>query len=71
IVIGYALEVAARGFPLTHQRLKEAVNKICCARLGDAFPAMGVGKQWTNCFVEKYSDCLKMFWSSKLDSKRG
>ncbi|THU92505.1 hypothetical protein K435DRAFT_598103, partial [Dendrothele bispora CBS 962.96] len=58
IVINYALELASRGFPLTHRRLKECVDNICRARLGDAFPTSGLGKQWTNRFVEKYSDRL-------------
>ncbi|KAF9237893.1 hypothetical protein BU15DRAFT_20154, partial [Melanogaster broomeanus] len=43
-VIAYAEEIANRGFPLSHRRLREHVNEICHARLGDAFP--GVGKKW-------------------------
>ncbi|KAJ7894877.1 hypothetical protein B0H14DRAFT_2223205, partial [Mycena olivaceomarginata] len=46
IVIKYSKEVANRGFPLNHKRLKEAVDEICTARLGDQFPACGVGKNW-------------------------
>ncbi|KAJ7120323.1 hypothetical protein C8R44DRAFT_562165, partial [Mycena epipterygia] len=34
-VITFAKEVANRGFPLNHKRLKEAVDEICRARLGD------------------------------------
>jgi hypothetical protein len=30
-----------------------------------------VGKQWTHRFIEKYSDTIKMSWSTPLDSKRG
>ncbi|KAJ7890343.1 hypothetical protein B0H13DRAFT_1458246, partial [Mycena leptocephala] len=45
-VIKYATEVANRGFPLSHKRLKEAVDEICRARLGEAFPPDGVGKNW-------------------------
>ncbi|KAF5344297.1 hypothetical protein D9758_012308 [Tetrapyrgos nigripes] len=71
IVIDYALELASRGFPLTHQRLKEIVDKICRARLGVKFPEEGVGRNWTSRFVEKHSRRLKMFWSSNLDTKRG
>ncbi|KAJ7231776.1 hypothetical protein C8J57DRAFT_987967, partial [Mycena rebaudengoi] len=55
IVIGYALELARRGFPLSHQRLKDCVDGICRARLGDEFPADGVGVNWTQRFVEKHS----------------
>ncbi|KAF5327970.1 hypothetical protein D9758_017746 [Tetrapyrgos nigripes] len=71
IVIDYALELASRGFPLTHQRLKEIVDKICRSRLGDKFSEKGVGRNWTTRFVEKHSSRLKMFWSSNLDTKRG
>ncbi|KAL0566176.1 hypothetical protein V5O48_015844 [Marasmius crinis-equi] len=51
--------------------LKEVVDKICRACLGNAFPKTGAGEQWAHHFVEKHSNCLKTFWSSKLDSKRG
>lgn len=70
-VIEYALEVAQRGFPLSHHRLKEHVDEICRARLGDLFPADGVGKQWTNRFMEKHSDVLGTYWSHSLDNARG
>ncbi|KAJ7910322.1 hypothetical protein B0H13DRAFT_1574578, partial [Mycena leptocephala] len=46
IVIKFATDVANRGFPLSHKRSKEAVDEICRARLGDAFPPGGVGKNW-------------------------
>ncbi|KAH7919223.1 hypothetical protein BV22DRAFT_1023352, partial [Leucogyrophana mollusca] len=59
------------GFPLNYRRLKEQVDEICYARLGDKFPAGGVRKKWTNRFVEKHSDCLKMSWSRPLESKWG
>src|ERR1700676_175085 len=39
VIIGYAIEVASRGFPLSHARLREHVNEICDARLGDKFIA--------------------------------
>ncbi|KAJ6484113.1 hypothetical protein C8R45DRAFT_769740, partial [Mycena sanguinolenta] len=57
-VIAYAVEVSNRGFPLTHKRLKEVVDEICIARLGDKFPSKGVGKKWTGHFVEKHHDRL-------------
>ncbi|KAJ7150436.1 hypothetical protein C8R43DRAFT_887340 [Mycena crocata] len=58
-VISYALEVASRGFPLTHHRLKECVDEICRARLGDEFPEDGVGINWTQWFCEKHDDRLQ------------
>lgn len=70
IVIQYITEVGNRGFPLSHRRLKEHVDEILRARLGDKFPSTGVGKNWTDRFVEKYSEQIKMSWSSPLESKR-
>jgi hypothetical protein len=71
VVIRYAIEVANRGFPLTHRRLKEHVDEICTARLGSQFPEAGVGKKWTGRFVEKHHDRLWTYWSHALDNKRG
>jgi hypothetical protein len=71
IVIKYIGELGNRGFPLSHHRLREHVNKILWTRLGDAFPAGGVCKQWTHCFMEKHSSKIKMSWSTPLESKRG
>ncbi|KAJ7759016.1 hypothetical protein DFH07DRAFT_711119, partial [Mycena maculata] len=70
-VIQYAVEVASCGFPLTHRRLKECVDEICRARMGDAFPEAGVGIQWTQRFCEKHSDRLDTYWTAPLDNKRG
>jgi hypothetical protein len=71
MVIKYSKEVVNRGFPLNHKQLKEAVDEICTARLGDQFPACGVGKNWTGRFLEKHHDELWMYWSHSLDNKRG
>jgi hypothetical protein len=54
---------------LSHRRLREHVNEILRARLGDTFP--GVGKHWSHRFVEKHGDRLKTSRSRPLDSKRG
>ncbi|KAJ7438903.1 hypothetical protein B0H11DRAFT_1824888, partial [Mycena galericulata] len=71
IVIAYAVEVASRGFPLSHLRLKECVDEICRGRLGSEFPAGGVGEKWTQRFCEKHSDRLETYWTAPLDNKRG
>lgn len=71
VVINYVVECGNRGFPLSHRRLREHVNEILRARLGDKFPVEGVGKKWSHRFIEKYSSCLKTSWSTPLDSKRG
>ncbi|KAJ7584196.1 hypothetical protein C8J56DRAFT_717705, partial [Mycena floridula] len=57
-VINYTIEIAMWGHGLSHLRLKEHVDEICRARLGDKFPAAGVGKQWTAHFAEKHSERL-------------
>ncbi|EDR16115.1 uncharacterized protein LACBIDRAFT_321330 [Laccaria bicolor S238N-H82] len=71
MVIDYAIEVASRGFPLSHRQLKDHVDSICCARLGRKFPASGVGKNWTSCFISKHSDRLSTYWTHNLDEKWG
>ncbi|KDQ22565.1 hypothetical protein PLEOSDRAFT_1017132, partial [Pleurotus ostreatus PC15] len=71
IVIRFAVEMALCGFPLTHRHLKEHVDGIVRARLGDAFPATGVGKNWTDRFTEKHRTRLSTYWSHSLDNKRG
>ena len=71
VVIKYIGECGARGFLLSHHRLQEHVNEILQARLGVKFPLAGVGKKWSHRFVEKYSDQIKMSWSTPLESKRG
>ncbi|KAJ7322817.1 hypothetical protein DFH08DRAFT_614394, partial [Mycena albidolilacea] len=40
-------------------------------RLGDDFPADGVGVNWTQRFVEKHSDRLQTCWGKSMDNKRG
>jgi hypothetical protein len=70
-VINFAVEMAVQGFPLTHQRLKEHIDCICWVCIGWRFPAKGVGIQWTNRFVIKHSEKLKMYWTHNLDGKQG
>jgi hypothetical protein len=69
--IAFAVEIAARGFPLSHERLRRHVNAILCAWLGTSFPITGVGRHWTNRFVEKHSARLGMYWARPLDNTRG
>ncbi|RDX48266.1 hypothetical protein OH76DRAFT_1331312, partial [Lentinus brumalis] len=54
------------GFPHNHRHLKEHVDKICKAHLGDQFPADSVGGDWTHQFVEWHSERLKPYWSHSL-----
>ncbi|OCH84427.1 hypothetical protein OBBRIDRAFT_693204, partial [Obba rivulosa] len=57
-VLTFATELANRGFPLSHARIKEHVDEICRARYGAEFPSGGVGQQWTHRFVTKHSERL-------------
>src|SRR5271168_3116481 len=63
--------MAHRGFPLSHERLKEHVDDICSARLGAAFPVKGVGVNWTYRFSKKDSERIKITRSQLLEDKRG
>lgn len=70
-VINYAVEVAEMGYGLDHRRLKEHIDEICRARYGPKFPETGVGRNWTNRFIEKHSDRLHMYKGRALDTQRG
>lgn len=70
IVIRHILKSADQGFPLSHRRLKEDVDRIVRARMGADFPEEGVGKNWTRRFVEKHDDQIKTAWSTPLETKR-
>jgi Tc5 transposase DNA-binding domain len=71
VVIVYIVECGQRGFPLSHCRLKEHVNEILRIRIGNRFSEGGVGKKWSDRFIEKYSKKLKTSWATPLESKRG
>ncbi|TFK20504.1 hypothetical protein FA15DRAFT_553828, partial [Coprinopsis marcescibilis] len=58
LVIKHVTQCADQGFPLTHCWLKEDVDQILGAHLGDDFPEEGIGKNWTHRFVEQNSDRL-------------
>ena len=71
IVIGFIVEIANRGFPLSHRRLKEHVDSICRARLGNKFPKNGVGLNWTYRFSQRNSERIKIVRSQPLEDKHG
>ncbi|GBE84500.1 Pogo transposable element with KRAB domain [Sparassis crispa] len=71
LVLQYIIELGNRGFPLSHRRLKEHVDEILQAHLGDTFLAKGVGKNWTHRFIQRHSDQIKASWASPLEEKRG
>jgi hypothetical protein len=69
VVLDMVIDLANRGFPLSHRRLKEHVDEIARARSGDKFPEDGVGHQWTRRFVSDHTE-LKTYWSAPLDKSR-
>jgi len=71
LIVSFVIEMGARGFPLSHRRIKEHVNRIARARLGDKFPAQGAGKNWTARFMLRHSERIKMADSRPLEDKRG
>lgn len=68
VLIDYALEIGARGWPFSRRRLGEHADEVIGAKLGDAFK--GVGLNWVDRFVTKHHDRLKPCWSSPLDHSR-
>ncbi|EPQ54119.1 hypothetical protein GLOTRDRAFT_94485 [Gloeophyllum trabeum ATCC 11539] len=68
LVIEYAQEVAARGFPLSHRRLREHVEDICRAKFGAEWE--GLGENWTYQFIEKHSERLSCYTPRPLDTSR-
>jgi len=71
LLVIFCLDYAARGFPLNHRTLKLHVDNILRARLGNDFPESGVGKNWTDRFVERQSNSLGRYWTAPLDTARG
>ena len=71
VVIQYGHECSDRGFPLSHHRLKEHVDETLHGRNASGFPLGSMGKQWTQCFVQKHSEHLQKSWASLLESKQG
>jgi hypothetical protein len=63
--------MGVQGWPVTHHRLKEHVDLIAAARLGDKFPSLGAGKNWTAHFILRHSDRIKMSDSRPLEDKHG
>lgn len=70
-VVAYCIELAARGFPLTHEALKFHVDIILRARVGSTFLETEVGQNWTARFLRRHAAQLGAYWSSSLDSNRG
>ncbi|TFK58290.1 hypothetical protein BDN72DRAFT_782290, partial [Pluteus cervinus] len=56
VVIIFAKEMAAQGWPESCERLKEHVDMVLRARLGVEFPLGGVGKNWVARFMIRHSD---------------
>ncbi|KAF9224098.1 hypothetical protein BS17DRAFT_880130 [Gyrodon lividus] len=61
--VAYLLDLAGRGFPLTHKTLKLHVDTLLRARLGEAFPETGVGHNWTDRFATRHADRIVQYWT--------
>jgi hypothetical protein len=67
VVVDFLLEMGQLGWPENHRRIREHVNLIANARLGQKFPNEGVGKNWTARFMQRHSDHIKMVDSRPLE----
>jgi hypothetical protein len=70
-VVNFALDCAARGFPLDHKSLKQHVDTLLHAKASNGFPKTGVGKNWRDHFIQWHHARIQQFWSSPLESARG
>ncbi|TFK18353.1 hypothetical protein FA15DRAFT_603408 [Coprinopsis marcescibilis] len=68
LVVNYLISCANQGFPLTHTRLKDTIDDILRGRLGPGF--LGVGKKYTQRFLQRNNDRIKTSLSTPLESKR-
>lgn len=71
VLVSLIEEMGERGFPFDHVDIKNHTDEICKARLGKAFPNVGVGEKWTNRFVEKHSSRIQGYFTTGLESVRG
>ena len=76
VILKYIIECGNCGFHLSHCRPWEHVNEILKAKMTlEKFAGLsavgGIGKKWTDQFVEKHSDRIKMSWAACLEAKRG
>jgi len=71
VVLGFALEIASRGWPLEKERIKAHVDKICGARLGGTFPEKGVGLNWVDRFLKHHANHLQTYRAHPLEALRG
>jgi hypothetical protein len=69
VLIALIIEEGNRGWPLSHRRLKDHVDKILTAHIGPEFP--GVGKNWTQRFVMHNHSRIQMYKAQPLESAHG
>ena len=67
-IVDYAIDLARRGFPFSHDRVREHINEILEAHHGAQFS--GIGKRWLSRFLTRHSDQLQAVWSHALDHSR-
>ena len=71
LIVNFIIEMGARGFPPSYHHIKEHVDRIAHAWLGDKFPPKGAGKNWTAQFMLQHSERIKMADSCPLEDKCG
>ncbi|KAF9220392.1 hypothetical protein BS17DRAFT_654935, partial [Gyrodon lividus] len=61
-VVEYCISFAIQSFLRDHRKLKFYVNTLLQVRLGNSFPEMGVGMNWTARFLDQHSQRLSTFF---------
>lgn len=67
VLLNFTEDQAKRGFPLSHQKLKDRANAILRLRKG---PLFTVGISWVSRWLEIHSEAVSVYWSRGLDRAR-
>ncbi len=68
-ITAFAIACGNRGFPLSHDRLREHINQVLGARLGQSF--QGVGVNFVARWIQQQHQHLGMYFSQTIEHKRG
>jgi len=71
VIVDFMIEMASRGWALSHRQLKEHAELILYGRLGTDFPEDGLGKWFTDRFLLRHSNRIKMADTHPLKDKCG
>lgn len=67
VLLSFATDQAKRGFPLSHQKLKDRANGILHLRKG---PLFTVGISWVSRWLDIHSSEISVYWSRVLNRSR-